>query len=491
VFDCSDREADDIIAAMKRSLIFLLALVLPVTALAQDTQTEKEAARDVLKKMAALEQSLDVPGLVAKLTAPNAERDQVTARVKELMDKELLLLGDDIATHPEIGFEEKRSVSKLTDYLRQHNFSVETGSGGLSTAFVAKFRQNNGSPTLGIIVEYDALRGTKGPFHGDQHSAQGPVGLAVALAMSEYLVRSKTPGSIVVYGTPGEEMMPPNAKTQMHEAHVFDGADIIVRSHSSSQTSRPAHGFGSCCLNIVGAKYTFSGAPTHQMTPWNGRNALQAVIQLFNNIDAARISIRPEARVQGVILEGGAAPNVVPDRTVADFYIRYPDEVYLQQVVEFVDNAAKAAALSTGTKVKIDHYGKDLDGIGLATLGEVGFAYMKGFGATGVNPEPGKPQGFEETGSVSRDIPGIGLSAQSSTFSNHTYEMDADNLKPIGHKGFTVDAQAMAAILFDYATHPEYRAAVRKEFDGIKALFGEYQTALQKVYTVPAVPEPK
>jgi amidohydrolase len=475
---------------MKRFLILLLALV-PVSVFAQDTQTEKEAARDVLKKMSALEQSLDVPGLVARLTAPNAERDRIVARVKELMDKELLAMADDIATHPEIGFEEKRSVSKLTDYLRQHNFSVETGSGGLSTAFVAKFRQNNGSPTLGIITEYDALRGTKGAFHGDQHSAQGPVGLAAAVAISEYLARSRTPGSVVVYGTPGEEMMPPNAKTQMHEAHVFDGADIIVRSHSSSQTSRPAHGFGSCCLNIVGAKYTFSGAPTHQMTPWNGRNALQAVIQMFNNIDAARISIRPEARVQGVILEGGAAPNVVPDRTVADFYIRYPDEVYLQQVVEFVDNSAKAAALSTGTKVKIDHYGKDLDGIGLATLGEVGFAYMKAFGATGVNPEPGKPQGFEETGSVSRDIPGIGLSAQSSTFSNHTYEMDADNLKPIGHKGFTVDAEAMAAILFEFATDADYRAAVRKEFDGIKALFGEYQAALKKVYTTPAVPEPK
>src|ERR1051326_7271559 len=352
---------------MKRFLIFLLAL-LPVPVFAQDTQTEKEAARDVLKKMSALEQSLDVPGLVARLTAPNAERDRIVARVKELMDKELLAMADDIATHPEIGFEEKRSVSKLTDYLRQHNFSVETGSGGLSTAFVAKFRQNNGSPTLGIITEYDALRGTKGAFHGDQHSAQGPVGLAAAGAISEYLARSRTPASAGVYGTPGEEMRPPNAKTQMHEAHVFDGADIIVRSHSSSQTSRPAHGFGSCCLNIVGAKYTFSGAPTHQMTPWNGRNALQAVIQMFNNIDAARISIRPEARVQGVILEGGAAPNVVPDRTVADFYIRYPDEVYLQQVVEFVDNAAKAAALATGTKVKIDHYGKDLDGVSLATL---------------------------------------------------------------------------------------------------------------------------
>jgi metal-dependent amidase/aminoacylase/carboxypeptidase family protein len=309
--------------------------------------------------------------------------------------------------------------------------------------------------------------------------------------MAEYLDRTHTPGSVVVYGTPGEEMMPPNAKTVMHEAHAFDGADVIVRSHASSQTSRPAHGFGTCCLNIVGAKYTFSGAPTHQMTPWNGRNALEAVIHFFVNIDGVRASIRPEARIQGIITEGGSAPNVVPDRTVADFYIRYPDEVYLQQVVEFVDNAAKAAALATGTKVKIDHYGKDLDGVSVATLGELGFAYMKQFGATGVNPEPGKPQGFEETGSVSRDIPGIGISAQSSTWSNHTYEMDADNLKAIGHKGFTIDAQTMAAVLFDFATHEDYRAAVKKEFDGIKALFGEYQTALKKVYTVPVVPDPK
>ncbi len=108
------------------------------------------------------------------------------------MDKELLALADDIATHPEIGFEEKRSVSKLTDYLRQHNFSVETGTAGLSTAFVAKFKGNNGSPVLGIILEYDALRGTKGAFHGDQHSAQGPVGMAAAIAMAEYLTRTKS-----------------------------------------------------------------------------------------------------------------------------------------------------------------------------------------------------------------------------------------------------------------------------------------------------------
>jgi amidohydrolase len=473
------------------SVVLLACLSTVSLARAQETPTEREAARDVLKKMAALEQSLDIPNLVARVASPNPDRDQVVARVKELMDKELLAMADDIATHPEIGFEERRSIGKLTDYLRQHDFSIETGSGGLATAFVAKYRRNNGAPHLGIIVEYDALRGTKGAFHGDQHSAQGPIGLAVALAVTEFLTRTRTPGSVTVFGTPGEEMMPPSAKTVMHEAHVFDGMDVIVRSHSASATIRPAHGFGTCCMNIDGVKYTFSGAPAHQLTSWNGRNALEAVIHLFNNVDSVRSSIRPEARIQGIITEGGAAPNVTPDRTAADFYIRYPDEVYLAQVTEFVDNAARAAALSTGTKVKIDHYGHNRDGISLSTLGEVGFEYMKKYGGTGVAAEPGKPQGFEETGSVSRDIPGIGFTAQSSTAPNHTYEMDADNLKEIGHKGFTVDAQAMAALLVDFATHADYRVAVKKEFDGIKALFGEYQAALKKVYDVPAVPDPK
>ena len=285
--------------------------------------------------------------------------------------------------------------------------------------------------------------------------------------------------------------MPPVAKTQMFNAGVFNGMDVIMRSHSTSATARPAPGFGTCCLNIDGVKYTFSGAPAHQMTPWAGRNALEAVIHLFNNIDSVRSSMRPEARVQGVIVEGGAAPNVVPDRTVADFYIRYPDEVYLRQVRKFVDDAAKAAALSTETKVKIDNYGQLRDGISTATLAEPAFAYMKMYGATNILTEPGKPQGYEETGSLSSAIPGIGFSAQTSTAANHTYQMEAEALTEVGHRGFVTDAQSMAALLFDVATRPDYLQLVKREFAGIKALFSEYQAGLEKTYIEPSVPDPK
>ncbi|MDE3154069.1 MAG: peptidase dimerization domain-containing protein [Acidobacteriota bacterium] len=473
------------------TLVGTLLLAAAGPARAQETDTERQAARDVLQKMAALEKSLDVPGIVNKLTAADPGRDAVVARAHELMTTELLALADDITTHPEIGFQEKRSVAALADYLRKHDFTVQVGVAGLDTAFIARYNRNNGAPNLGVIVEYDALRGTKGAFHGDQHSAQGPVGIAAAVAMAEWLTKTHSPGSVTVFGTPGEEMMPPNAKTVMTKAGVFNGMDILVRSHSTSATSRPAPGFGTCCMNIDGVKYTFSGAPAHQLTAWNGRNALEGVIHLFTNVDSVRASIRPEARIEGNITEGGAAPNVVPDRAQADFYIRYPDEVYLRQVTEFVDNAAKAAALSTGTKVKIDHYGQNRDGISVATLSEVGFAYMKKYGATNVLPDPGKPQGYEETGSVSREIPGLGFTSQSSYAPNHTYEMLADATKEVGHHGFTVDAEAMTALLYDFATHPEYREAVHKEFTGIQALFAEYLTDLEKVYKTPNVPDPQ
>ena len=476
---------------MRRAILCGIMMLAATAANAQETPTEREAARDVVKQIGDLTQSLGVPSMVAKLTAADKTRDEVIARVKQLMQSDLQPMSDWITQHPEIGFQESQAVAKLTAYLQAHDFEVTMPVAGLSTAFIAKYKRGTPGLNLGVILEYDALRGTKGAFHGDQHSAQGPVGIAAGIAVAEFLTRTHTPGTVTFYGTPGEEMMPPEAKTAMMDAGVFQGADVIVRSHSASTTSRSAPGFGTCCMNIDGVKYTFYGAPAHQLTSWNGRNALEAVIKLFNNIDSVRSNIRPEARIQGVITEGGAAPNVVPDKASADFYIRYPDGVYLEQVTQWVDDAARAAALATGTKVKIDHYGADRDGISLATLEELAFAYMKQFGAVGVQAEPAKPKGFEETGSVSSQIPGIGISAKTSNFPNHTYGMESDALLDVGHQGFLIDAETMAAVLYDFATHTELRDAVKLEFTRIHALFGDYQSALKKAYPRPDVPEPK
>ena len=471
----------------------VLAALLATHAAAQETPTERTAAAGVIGRMGDLERSLALPQLVARLTGRDARRDAVVARAKELMDRELLAMADDITRHPETGYKEERSVEILTTYLKAHDFDVETGVAGLKTAFVARYKKGTPGPpgpNLGVVVEYDALRGTTRDFHGDQHSAQGPVGIAAAVAVAEFLTSSKTPGSVTVYGTPAEELASPAAKTTLYNAGVFTGADLLVRSHSSTATQRSAPGFGSCCMNIDVVRYVFAGAPAHQLQAWDGRDALTGIIELFTHIDAIRRTLRPEARIQGIITEGGRAPNVVPDRAAAEFWIRYPDPVYLAQVLDRVNDAARAAALATGTKVRSDVDSSSRDGIAVAALNDLAFAYLKKFGATKVEEEPGRPLPYEETGTVATQIPGVGLTAHSSNGGYHTFEMEADALGDVGHHGFGVDAQAMAAVLYHFATDAPYRAVVRREFDGLKALYGDYLAALREAYPLPKVAEP-
>ncbi|HLB81883.1 MAG TPA: peptidase dimerization domain-containing protein [Gemmatimonadales bacterium] len=478
---------------MRRSFPFATLVLLAAlrVAAAQETPTERSAAADVIRRMKALERSLALPPLVARLTGPgDRRRDGVVARAKELMDKELLTMADDITRHPETGYKEERSVKILTDYLRAHDFDVETGVAGLKTAFVARYKRGTPGPNLGVILEYDALRGTTRDFHGDQHSAQGPVGMAAALAVAEFLTASKTAGTVTLYGTPAEEIGSPEAKTTMYNAGVFKGADVLARSHSSTATQAPGPGFGSCCMNIDVVRYIFSGAPAHQLQAWDGRDALTGVIELFNHIDAIRRTLRPETRIQGIITEGGKAPNVVPDRAVAEFWLRYPDQVYLAQVLERVNDAARAAALATGTKLRIEADSESRDGISVAALNDVAFTYLKKLGATKFEDEPGRPLPYEETGTVATQIPGVGVTAHSSNGGYHTFDMEADALGPVGHRGFVLDAQAMAAVLYHFATDTPYRTAVQREFEGLKALYDEYLTALRSAYPIPTVPEP-
>src|SRR4030095_2734424 len=216
-------------------------------------------------------------------------------------------------------------------------------------------------------MEYDALRGTQGPFHGDQHNAQSPVAFAAALALKQYFETAKVKGALRIYGTPAEEVGPP-AKSIMRDAGVFKGASILVRSHSSAETARSRAGFGICCLNINEVKYIFTGRPSHQMSSGNGRNALEAAVHFYMAVDGLRSTLRPEASIQGVIPEGGVAPNVVPDRAVVDYYVRYPDGVYLEHIQKMMNDAARGVALATGTEVKIYRYGEYRDGIALGTL---------------------------------------------------------------------------------------------------------------------------
>lgn len=61
-------------------------------------------------------------------------------------------------------------------------------------------------------------------------------------------------------------------------------------------------------IAITDVKIEFFGKPTHAAaSPWAGINALDAMVQLWNNISMLRQQLQPTDRVHGIVTDGGQA----------------------------------------------------------------------------------------------------------------------------------------------------------------------------------------
>lgn len=149
-----------------------------------------------------------------------------------------------------------------------------------------------------------------------------------------------------------------------------------------------------------------------------------------------------------------------------------------------INNAAKGAALATGTKVTIQRYGRYTSGISLSTLEELVFGYEKKYAtdSSKVDYTLGRPTGYDETGIVSRHIPGVDVGLASSTGPNHSLQMLRDTFAPIGHHAYKIGAKVMAAVLYNYLTNADFRKIVEKEFRMLKSGYDNYIENLKDLY---------
>ena len=122
---------------------------------------------------------------------------EAVAAAVDAVGDELVAISRDIHAHPELNYEERRAASLLTAALERHGFEVERGVGGVETAFRGEAAGAGGGPSVGILVEYDALPDVG---HGCGHNLLAISTLGAGIAAKAAL--SSLPGRIVVLGTP-------------------------------------------------------------------------------------------------------------------------------------------------------------------------------------------------------------------------------------------------------------------------------------------------
>lgn len=380
-------------------------------------------------------------------------KQRVQGFVDEWADR-LIQISRTIHAHPEVAFEEYRSMALLAGTAEAEGMVVERGVAELPTAFVATSVGARPGPTIAFVAEYDALPGLG---HACGHNIIGAAAMGAALAL--HAVRDQAPGVIKLIGTPAEERG--GGKVIMVERGIFEGIDAAMMIHpgTKAMTTR-----GSLASNKLGLEF-FGRAAHAAAAPDMGINALDACIQTFNNINALRQHLTPDVRIHGIITHGGDAPNIVPKYAAAEFSVRAATSDASFAVVEKVVRCAEAGALAAGAAVKVRHETHYANRIANPTMAQLFGDNISGLGEKVEDPLPDERMGSSDMGNVSHVVPSIHpyVVIADPGVSGHTPEFAEASAGERGNQALLRAAKAMAMTAVELLTQPEVMDQVRRE----------------------------
>jgi aminobenzoyl-glutamate utilization protein B len=418
----------------------------------------------------------------------------------------------------EVGYQEVKSSALLQQQFKEAGFNLETGVAGEPTSFIATY--GSGKPVIAIVGEFDALPGLSqdaSPFkkavtdggagHGCGHHLFGTASTAAAIAVKEWMVANKIPGTLRFYGTPAEEGGA--GKVYMVRAGLFKDVDVAVSWHPGDRNVADANS----TLANISAKFRFRGISAHAAAaPDKGRSALDGVEAMTHMINMMREHVPQDTRIHYVITAGGRAPNVVPDFAELFIYARQGDMRVLDEIWERMINASKGAAMGTGTTVDMETIAavynilpnevlarlqqKNLERVGGVQYTAEDRAFAEQLQKTLQGPVPpiddaGKVFPFTggsvdpastDMGDVSWAVPTVQLSAATWVPGTpaHSWQAVAAGGTPIGAKGMMVAAKTMTLTAMDLFTDATIIPKAKAEFDQRRGPNFVYKTRLDR-----------
>ncbi len=417
-------------------------------------------------------------------------------------------VANQIWSFAELGYEEQQSTALLQSELKGAGFSIKTGVAGLPTAFIASW--GSGKPVIAIVGEFDALPGLSqaavptrqpvtvgGAGQACGHHLFGTASTAAAIAVKGWLEANHKTGTIRFYGTPAEEGGA--GKVYMVRAGLFNDVDAVVTWHPGDRNdASPVSN-----LANISAKFRFHGISAHAAAaPDKGRSALDAVEAMDNMVNMMREHVPQETRIHYVITQGGKAPNVVPDFAEVYYVARHPDVRVLDGIWDRLLNAAKGAALGTGTTMDMEIIGATYNVLPNDYLSGIQRRNLERVGGVTYTPEertfaeqirktlqePMLPLGSEaqvqpvrteityassDMGDVSWAVPTVQLSAATWVPGTpaHSWQAVAAGGMSIGTKGMMVAAKTMTLTAIELFSDPTHVQKARAEFDARRGGF--------------------
>ena len=433
---------------------------------------------------------------------------------------------DSLFSFSELGFQEFESQRFLTEILKEEGFTIELGTAGMPSGWVARW--GSGRPVIALGSDVDGIPKSSqmpgvayrqpmidgAPGHGEGHNSGQAVNIAAALAVKAIMEREGIDGTLVIWPGIAEEQL--GGKAHFVQAGVFDDVDLVLYSHVSSgltTTWGDSRGNG-----LVSVEYTFEGESAHGASdPWNGRSALDAVELMNIGWNFRREHLRIQQRTHYVITDGGDQPNVVPPTASVWYFFRESDYDNIMRMWRIGDAMAEGAAKMTDTTVTSRVLGvawpqhmnrviaetmfTNIQRVGMPDWSEDDQRFARAVqkmlgveeqglltevaetldGAEHIPDNQRRGGGSDDIGDISWVVPTATLRFPSNIAggAGHNWNKGIAMATPIAHKGATAGARVQARTLLDFLLQPELVQQAQDYFDNVQTRDRQYTTFLR------------
>ena len=365
-----------------------------------------------------------------------------------------------IHAKPEVSDLEYFASQTLSEQIKKEGFEIELPAAGHRTGFAATYKSNKPGPTVVFLAEYDALAGLG---HGCGHNVFGATSSLAGAALKSIV--DQIGGEVRVYGTPGEEGgQNGSAKGSFVKKGYLKDVDFALCTHpgSGSEDGLSTRNYACAPVDIE-----FWGKPAHAAgCPQDGINALDAQILTYAAIGVLRQQLTNRIRIHGVIVEGGTAPNVIPEYTKAKYYIRAADIDTLHELYEKVENIVKGSALQTGCTSSMKLYQNLVENMVLTpSLDAIYEKYITELGNTVKHVEDVVMPGSSDVGNISQVVPTIQphISITDVQIAGHSQDMVNASCSQKAMDAIVKGAKALAFTALELFENPEELVKVKED----------------------------
>lgn len=374
----------------------------------------------------------------------------------EVAREKLVEVSIEIHANPELALKETKAARLLADTMEELGFAVERGAYGIETA--VKGTWGEGPVTVAYLMEYDALPEIG---HACGHNLIATAGLGGAIGLKGSV--SPADVRIVVLGTPAEEDI--GGKQLLLDKGAFEGVDAALMVHPAPIEIADPYMYG-----VEQCHVTYKGREAHaSVAPETGINALDGLVTAYQAIAQLRQHIRRDARIAGVILNGGTASNVIPQTATGRFEVRALQPQYLEDLKKRVESCFEAGAQASGATVEVSWDGAayepmnnnpTLVSLYKANAESLGRKFLDGAQAS---------TGSSDQGNVSWAVPAIHPTFTIGAFAlNHTAGFTDVVATDAAHDNMVQVAQALAMTGVDLALNSDVVDQAKAEFEPTK-----------------------